>query len=272
LQVTSEVLTADRIASALLPYQYLATILAAMTEEQKRLILPNTALVDYVQLQNFAGYTVPPNSLGQKDGVLYFGDSPLQAGSSKQVIDVYALVNNTLAGPNRWNRSLGTFDVAPGEFLANNFFLLEFDLHFLFSSGEAPASNEAALFASLVFDNELVDIEVTLAGALMVDICPFVAGRERVTLRGSWLLQGAGGGLSGGGSSLLKTDLNSATLASTSRLLQFFSEDGMGYGSGPANPSAPDHLNLVVMPVLGAIPASGIVVSGRVSFGPAAVS
>jgi hypothetical protein len=228
-----------------------ASIVSAMesaTEEQKQALLPETIEVDYIETTDQSGFTIPDGAFGQKGGVPYFGNEPIRSAREERFIN--AFITDTTSGGTRWNRSLGDFPV-PANLLNNGLanFLLEADLVIQYNAGIAPTPGTLGVVFGLAHQHELDSLAANKAVALSADVGPLVSGRTTVQVRLRWLLTGNGNGLLAGGlAETLKSDLSSATSASTTRPMLLDEEYGVGWNTDHPTPGIAESLHVVIYP------------------------
>jgi hypothetical protein len=142
--------------------------------------LPESIQVDYIATSNQAGYAIPAGAYSQKNGVPYFGNSPINA-ERLPVKYLSAGLQDTTTGFEKVNRSLCSFDITPGF----GYVRIDLDLTVIYTSGSAPLiGNNVLAFLS---DAEMAAYEssgVFAGGAVGIDIGSFVSSQRNVTIQG----------------------------------------------------------------------------------------
>lgn len=164
--------------------------LLSATDEEIQSILPNVLEVDYIELADQSSNTIQDNRLGQKGGVLYFGNSP--------VTDFGAQVKNFSAGIDTsiwWNFPLATFTIPAGlTGDTSKFCRFDIDATFIYGSPLSGVSvNNLDICLCLVTQSEyalLSSNNLRPTGSLIIDLGGSFVGftGNIVSLRGSLLM------------------------------------------------------------------------------------
>lgn len=242
------------------------TAISSATQNQKQSLLPNTVEIDYIKLADQTGYTIPENSLGQKNNVAYFGNRMIASPPPKFIIKSLA---NVLSGSQRWNQPLAKFQIPEGWFSnTGNYFLVEINLCVEYTSTvPSPQSFEACLvFAHEAEWQSILSNPSSVSADLVFDLSPVTNGHRLVTLQGNWIVNATTTGTLGGNfANLIKySSVDSSTDPDSFKVMKQPIDFGGSLGGGPSSPGVSENFYVAIVSLTGTF--RPLITQGYVNF------